>query len=50
MQQIPVKRLKVPNIEDDAVTLGYGPLIHRVRAHNIKERITSPPGIGDPLQ
>src|ERR1035437_2029667 len=50
VQQVPVKRFEMPNVKNDAVTLWNGPFVHRVSPHNVEERVTSPPSIGDPLQ
>ncbi len=50
VQQIPVERLQMPYVKNDAVTLRNGTLVHRVRTHNVEECVTAPPRIGNPRQ
>jgi hypothetical protein len=50
MKQIPVESLEVAKVKDDAVTFGNRPLINRISADHVKEFVTSPAGIRDPLQ
>src|SRR5208283_555597 len=50
VEQIPVKRLQVPQIKDEAVTLRNRPLVHRVRADQVEESFTPPTGREKSLQ
>jgi hypothetical protein len=50
MQQVPIERLEVPYVKNDAVTLWDGPLINRVGPDDIKKGVAPSAGIGDPFQ
>src|SRR5277367_4579957 len=45
VEEIPVKGFEVAHIEDDAVTLRNGALVHRIRADDLEEFITAPASI-----
>jgi hypothetical protein len=50
VDQVPVERLEVPHIEDDAMALRNGPLVNGVNADQVEESVTSPARIGNALQ
>ncbi len=49
VEQIPIECLKVPHIEDDAMTLRNRPLIEGTRADHTEQCIASPACVVDPF-
>jgi hypothetical protein len=50
VKQIPIERLKVSDIKDDAMPFGNRPLIEGVRSNQTEKFITPPAGIRHSLQ
>src|SRR6516164_2087702 len=50
MQQVPVKCLKMPDVEDDAVALRNRPIVDRLCPHDVEQGIASAAGIGESFE
>src|SRR6516164_5730981 len=50
VQQIPVKRLQVSNVEDDPVPLWNGSIVQSLRLHDLKQSVALLPGIRDSVE
>jgi hypothetical protein len=50
MQEIPVKRLEVSDVENDPVPFRYWSIVQSLRPDDLKQRIALLPGIRDSLQ
>src|ERR1700722_6389008 len=49
-QEIPIERLEVSDIKDDAVTLRNRPIVQRLGSHDTEKRIAPPAGVRQPFQ
>ncbi len=49
VQKIPIKRLQMSDIKNDAVTLGDGPVIQRIGTHHSEEGVTAASRVQDPF-
>src|SRR5579872_3813429 len=50
MQQVPIESLEVSNVENDAMPLGDGAVVHRLGFHDGKKCVAFPAGIPETLQ
>src|SRR5215470_19617285 len=50
VQKIPVKRLEVPDVEDDPVALWNGSVVQGLRPHDLKQSVAFLPGIRDSVE
>src|SRR5215510_2037587 len=50
VQKIPVKRLEMSDVEDDAVALWNGSVVQGLRPHDLKQSVAVLPGIRDSVE